>query len=251
MKAYQILVLILLILLSLSPGQGPVQEAEAKKGEGEEVWNATITQSNESWKQVLNYTALDVFYQNRFLHIELDHDFLPEEVDDPDNITVEFIVASGSLALKEDTNEEFWAGWNFHQIEEYRDIRNQSRFLSVKPDEHDINFNMTLRFMVYNGSGEDIYNETHTFWIFGEPKVTVHEVPSNQALPEIYLTALIISLFLVIPIYALARVEIADLDSFSAQALQEDGEEKSPRMEKAPAKETPGSRKTKEQEERP
>ena len=145
--------------------------------ESDYTWNATVSQSNESWPILLEYLELTVFYQD--LHLECSvNPRISEQVNlsDPED-SLQMSTTNGVFNISQDSRYYGfeWTSWN--NAEEIDKTELLAKMIILKPQELDYNFQMTVRIMVWTGSNSTMYTETHEFWIIGEPLIIINDPP--------------------------------------------------------------------------
>ena len=198
------LAIVLTFVLASSIYQG--YDSNVSGQDNDQPETVQITQSNESWPIMVVYELREVFFQDEFLECTITN-LIPEEFDDIlEIIALELNINNGNFSEYEGprTYHEYYSSMRSHiraSFSVYRD-----RYYVLKPQELDINFEMTLTFMIWNGS-QEIYREEHVFSVIGEPEVIPGIDPNKDSnINIIYSLSILISLVAVIVVHRLFRV---------------------------------------------
>jgi len=136
-------------------------------------WYSSIEKSDESRSTIINYSELDVFYQNNYLDFQIE-----EDISRYDKVYIQ--VENGDFGIWADNNSIYannrYYGPFFYGERGPVNILEEDYYLGelngyyLKPYEKDVNFNLTLKLVIIEN---DLitYMENHTFYIVGEPIV--------------------------------------------------------------------------------
>jgi len=163
--------------------------AEDNGVDEEKEWRNNVTQTNDSWPILLSYEEMSVFFQNTWLECEISIHYTIAENMNLDNVTITLSVEKGGVAFHYYSFDYSNNNLTLLIIEDV-EVHNE---VYVKPDELDMNFNMSVNATVSN-STEVLYSETHMFWVVGEPYIEPGEdLNEDVDVMEIYSGALIVS----------------------------------------------------------